>query len=173
MNQVFFLAPATVLAFFLALLAGSTPLAAQLGDDDTPYDLRVKAILEELELKYEITEDGDFKLVLSVNEDRTHVVYVNSNTEFLDEMEVREVWAGGYGVDGPVPEEVANLLLRNSFDQKIGAWQVFGDEDFSLAMFAVKLSANANKETLRSAIAVVLNNADNVEMQLTGSKDEF
>ncbi len=157
----------------LALCVSATPTFAQLGDEESEYDLRVKAILDEIGFEYEITDLGDFKVLMSLEEERTQVVYVKSATEFYDEMEVREIWSVGYVVEGDIPGEVANKLLENSFDQKIGAWQVIRDDETSLAIFAVKMSANANAASVRSAIIAAVRSADAMEMELTGDTDAF
>ena len=172
MNRLFLSGP-TALLLYLALLCGATNANAQIGDDDSEYDLRVKAILDELEVEYELTEDGDFKIVLPFGDDRTQAIFINSNTEFYDEMEVREVWSLGYECEGPIPEDVANILLINSLEQKIGAWQAYATERKSRAMFAVKMSANANAESMRSIIIAVLSNTDTIEEQLSGKADKF
>lgn len=172
MNRLFSSGPTVFLLCFV-FLCGATNATAQLGDGDHKYDLRVKSILEELEIEYEITDDNDFKIVLPVGDERTQAVFINSNTEFYDEMEIREVWALGYECEGPIPEEVANLLLSNSLDQKIGAWQSYSGGSKTRAMFAVKLSANAGTKSLLSVIAAVLTNTDKIEEQLSGDADKF
>lgn len=167
MKHYFFLF--TLLTLFLS--AGNA--FAQLGDEDSTFDLRVKALLDDIGFEYEITDAGDFKIIVALEDERTQAVYVKSETEFYDEMEVREVWSIGYLSEGNISEEIANMLLQNSFDQKIGAWQVLRDDDNSLAIFAVKLSANANGKSLRSAIIAAVQSADAVELKLTGEADAF
>ena len=49
-------------------------------------DSRVEKALKKLGLKYEVDEDGDFKLVFAVEDNR-------STTETLGKMEIREVWS--------------------------------------------------------------------------------
>lgn len=147
--------------------------SAQLGDEESEYDLRVKAILDEIGFEYEITDAGDFKIVLELEDDRTQVAFVKSGTEFYDEMEIREIWSVGHSSEGDLPGDVANLLLQNSFDQKLGAWQVIQDEETSIAIFAIKMSANANAASMRSAIIAAVRSADAIEMELTGDTDAF
>lgn len=156
-----------------ALCFSAAPTFAQLGDEESEYDLRVKAILDEIGFEYEVTDLGDFKVLMSLEEGRTQVVYVKSATEFYDEMEVREIWSVGYATEGDIPGDVANKLLENSFDQKIGAWQVIRDDETALAIFAVKMSANANAASVRSAIIAAVRSADAMEMELTGDTDAF
>lgn len=167
MKRYFFL-------FTLLTLFGSLGTAfAQLGDEDSKYDLRIKAILDQVGFDYEITDAGDFKIIVALEDERTQAVYVKSRTEFYDEMEVREIWSVGYASDGDIPANVANMLLQNSFDQKIGAWQVIRDDETSLAIFAVKMSANANSASVRSAIIAAVRSADAIELELTGDTDAF
>lgn len=167
MKQYFFLCIA------LTLFCSVGTAFAQLGDEDSEHDLRIKAILDEIGFEYEITDAGDFKVIVALEDDRTQAAYIKSETEFYDEMEIREIWSVGYASDGNIPEDVANMLLQNSFDQKIGAWQVIHDDETSLAIFAVKMSANANAKSVRSAIIAAVRSADAVELELTGDTDAF
>lgn len=169
MNRLF---RSGLLSLFLCFGLFATA-AAQIGEDDSEYDLRIKSILEELDVEYEILEDGDFKIVLPVGDERTQALFINSNTEFYDEMEIREIWSWGYECEGELPQNVANKLLKNSFDQKLGAWQTYVGSETTRAMFAVKMSANANLDSVRSAIIAVITNADAIEENLSGDEDKF
>jgi hypothetical protein len=63
---------------------------------------------------------------------------------------------------------VANRLLEDSQDAKLGAW-VKQDQ---LAMFVVKVDANANKDVLSDAIDAAMRTADAMEAELTHA-DEY
>jgi hypothetical protein len=137
-------------------------------------DARVKALLEQLGYKYELTVDGDFKLVPIKTEDgRSQLVYVNSNTQQYSSLEIREIMSPAYLSNGPLSAAVANRLLRENSEVKFGAWRVelHSNGQKYLALFAVQISANADAETLRLAIKSVLLVADRMEKELTGTDD--
>src|SRR4051794_2017010 len=96
------------------------------GTSKTAADPRVKAALDQLGYKYELNSDNDYKLVpiettqVGTTADgkpkwRSNLVYVNSNVEKYGRLEIREVLAPAFLLDGPVSAELANrLLLENN-----------------------------------------------------------
>lgn len=126
-------------------------------------------LLDTLEYKYEVDEDGDYRLVFDMENDRTQLVFVRSNVETYGSHHVREIWSPGY--KSPTPQfsaEVANRLLEDSNDAKLGSWVKQGD----LAMFVVKIDADATAEVLSDAIDAASKSADEIELELT-RKDEY
>jgi hypothetical protein len=167
---------AFVLAFLLAcvhLFCGATALA-QTGGARKSGDARVRSQLEQLGYKYELTADGDFKLIPIKTEDgRSQLVYVYSNTQQYSTLEIREVMSPAYLSTGPLSAAVANRLLRENSEVKFGAWRVepHNNGQKYLALFAVQISATSDAETLRLAIKSVLLVADRMEKELTGTDD--
>lgn len=158
----------------LALASLTLPTYAQLGDNGEEAvtgDPRVRSLLDQLQFEYTVTSSGAFKLVLPAdsNGERTQLVMINSKTETLGKFEIREVWAPAYQSDGPLPRDVANKLLINSFDQKLGAWQTMQVEDSYLAVYAIKLAANADLDALRTSILICMRTADRLESELTNA----
>jgi hypothetical protein len=91
--------PIVVMAVLFGIaVPGFTPKARlQAGEPDQ----RVEKALKKLGLKYTVDKDGDFKLIFTTEGDRTQVVFINSGTETLRKMEIREIWS-----------PVAKFLLR-------------------------------------------------------------
>src|SRR5215208_3033791 len=66
-------------------------------------DPRVKAALDAIGYKYELTEDNDYRLTIENDQiekvvdgklsHRSQLAYVNSNTEKYSSLEIREVWS--------------------------------------------------------------------------------
>lgn len=136
------------------------------------FDSRVKRALEELDLKYEIDDDGDFKVLFGLDEDRSQVAFISSSTNTMGSFEIRDIYSIGYmskSEDESVPAEVANRLLENSWELKLGAWAKFG----KFAVFVSKIDANADSESLYDALKVTLLVADKMEQELTGGEDAF
>ena len=150
------------------LLAGNA--CAQIGEDAPKYDDRVGQCLRDKEIEYEIDKDGDYKVIYKIGEDRTQLCYIISDTSTLRNLEIREIWSFAYRLEGEnVPEGIANTLLRDAFKRKLGSWGILGDK----AVFVVRISANADKETLVNALELAMVVADAMEEELSGDKDEF
>lgn len=126
-------------------------------------------LLDTLEYKYEVDEDGDYRLVFELEGDRTQMVFVRSNVETYGSHRVREIWSPGYKSASPqFPAAVANRLLEDSNEAKMGSW--VKQED--LAMFVVKIDADATAEQLSDAIDAASRSADAIELELT-KKDDY
>jgi len=147
------------------------PVWASAAEDEAPKaDQRVRKALDELELKYTIDSDGDFRVLFDMGEGRSQLAIIRSSTSKYRNLEVREIWSVGYKSEGKqFPQEVANALLEDTFPKKLGAWAKLDD----LAVFVVKFPADADNETLLSCLKLALEAADAMEEKLTGEKDEF
>lgn len=148
----------------LALLV--LPLAAAAA---TTPDAVVKAQLEKKNTPYEIDEDGDFAILVRIDENRTQQVWVRSVVETTDHQAIREIWSRGYRTDaGAFPSKIANELLEHSNTLKLGSWVKNGDS----AMMVIKIPADASADVLDEAIDLAAVTADKMELELTG-KDDF
>lgn len=152
-----------------------------------PADQRIKAQLDSLGYKYDMTSDNDYKLVpLQIEQTgtkadgtaiwRTQLVYVDSNTEKYGSLEIREVLAPAYLGDCPISASISDRLLHDNNTLKFGAWRSVDvktgqNAGKCLAMFAAQIPANADAETLRSTIKDVATVADKTEKELTGTDD--
>lgn len=156
-----------------ALLAGGGVAQAQVGKKKTG-DKRVAAALDQAELKYEVTDRGDFKLLYELDDDRTQVVIIGSKTEKLGDLEIREVWSIAQQSDGEFDGETANALLVDNGNRKVGAWQVAVEEetDQHTAIFSAQVDAAADSAALAQVIVAVVQTADEMENELT-EEDEF
>ncbi|NUS60452.1 MAG: hypothetical protein HOQ01_05850 [Lysobacter sp.] len=131
----------------------------------------VKAHLDALEYQYELTDQGDYKVVFKYEDERTQLVFIGSAVETYGEHRVREIWAPAYKSEQgtALPGEIANRLLESSSDLKLGAWT----KADAYAVFVVKLPADASKDALDDALEVAGVTADDMEAELTPGKDEF
>lgn len=151
------------------LLMGSSQVMAQSQKAGDPC---VKAALDKLGLKYEVDEDGDFKVGLRLSDGRTQVGWITSSTEKLDTLEIRQVISLGYRSQAAISGEVANRLLADNARRKIGAWQTFQNDKGSTAWFSAKISTSMSADELGKTIEAVLSSADEMEKELT-NKDDF
>jgi hypothetical protein len=146
------------------LLAATTAVAG------TP-DAIVQAQLTSRGIKFEVDDDGDFKMIFTVGDQgRTQIAYVRSVTAQYGTVKVREIWSPGYRSESDAfPAAVANALLVANHHSKLGAWEAQG----KFAMFVVKVPADANAEQLVDAVQAAVQSADTFEATITGAKDEF
>lgn len=148
-----------------ALLLAVTATGAHAAEPDKA----VGRALDTLKYTYEVDEDGDYKMVFDMDDGRSQLAFVRSTVEEFGKHKIREIWSPAYNSpDKQFPAAVANRLLEDSQDAKMGAW-VKQDQ---LAMFVVKVDANATPEALSDAIDAAIRTADAMELELT-EQDEY
>ncbi len=144
--------------------AAETPAVA------TEADNVVRAQLDRLGIKYEIDNDGDFKIVQPAGEGRTQMSWVRSQVSEYKSLRIREIMSIGYRADGnELPADIARQLLRDTHEKKLGAWTRQG----GMAIFVTKIPADADADQLKLALDATRETADTMEKTLTGAKDEF
>jgi hypothetical protein len=147
-----------------AVMFGSSALA-----EGTP-DNVVKAQLDAKGVTYEVDKDGDFKVVYKLSGGRTQLAWVRSKVNTYGTLKVREIWSPGYKSDSnDFPALIANTLLDKNHEVKLGAWEA---QD-NVAMFVVKIAADAPADQLVDALEAAVNSADQLEKEITGDKDEY
>lgn len=134
-------------------------------------DARIRQQLDALGYKYQVDDDGDFVLTFGLDGGRSQMAYVLSGTQRYGKLQVREVWSPGYRGSDPdaFPGDVANRLLEDSHLSKMGGWV----KQDGVAVFVVKLGAEAAQDELDDALDYVVRAADQMEALLTPGKDEF
>jgi hypothetical protein len=153
--------PALALAG-LALTAAS-PAAAK--------DASVEARLEKKQIKYELDEDGDYKLGISwSNEGRSQLVFVRGTTETVGGLTVREVFSAAAFVEKhDINGSRALALLEASGQTKLGSWEIRG----GVLYFVAKVFDKVNADELEAVISIVAEAADNKEIELAGGTDDL
>ncbi len=153
----------TLLSTLLIALAATGSAAA------AEADKAVARHLDKLGYTYEVDEEGDYRMVFDVEGDRTQMVYVRSSVEDFGSHNIREIWSPAYSAKTKqFPVAVANRLLEDSQDAKMGGWV----KQDTTAMFVVKIDADATADQLSDAIDAAIRTADAMELELT-KKDEF
>lgn len=157
---------------FAAVAADPAPPTSGTGAAPQP-DQAVGRLLDSLGYKHETDEDGDYKLVFGLGEEkdsRSQLVFVRSPIETYGSHRVREVWSPGYLSDRDAfPADVANRLLEASQENKLGSWVKQG----RYAVFVVRLPADASASQLDDALEAAMQSADQMEAELTPGKDEL
>ena len=149
-----------------ALLAAALPAPHALAEDAS-----VASRLDARGVKYDVDEDGDYRVTYHyAEEDRTQLAYVSGRTETIAGFRVREVfapagWVERDGIDGAKALE----LLEESRRQKIGSWETGG----GVLYYVIKLPDSVDAAGLEAALDIVAEIADNKEIELSGDRDEL
>ncbi|WP_086617278.1 hypothetical protein [Erythrobacter tepidarius] len=145
------------------LVATAVPAAAK--------DASIEQRLDAQGTKYEIDEDGDYKIVVSwKNEGRTQIVFVSGKTEEVAGLVIREVFAPAAIIEKhDINGKQALALLEAAGQTKIGSWEVRG----GVLYFVAKVLDSLSAEQLDAVITVISETADDKEIELTGGKDDL
>ena len=156
------------------------PLAAPTETPTTPApvtpeaDRAVLRALEGLGQDYTIDPEGDFKLELGFDDKRSQVVFINSSTESLANLRLREVWAIAmvYNANQPPAELPRTLLVENS-RKKLGGWQLGELGERSALVYCMQVPADLAGESLKAAYLQTAIIADEKEKELSGDQDAY
>jgi len=151
----------SVLASLTAAIA--VPAAAE--------DASVEKRLDRAGLKYEVDEDGDYKLTFNYSQEgRTQLVFVSGTTQEVSGLTIREVFspAGRVEKDG-ITGKTALELLENSGSMKMGSWEIRGD----VLYFVIKVLDSATATELSSLLDIAAETADDKEIELSGDRDDL
>ncbi len=136
-------------------------------------DPRLIKALDSQKFDYKIGEDSRVRATFQVKEgtDRTHQIIIDSTTSSLWGLEVRQVWAYAYKVDGDISPRLAYRLLEENGRKTLGAWELLRENGISTVIFTAKVSADIDGPMLRTVIGAVIEEADGLEEELTQKDD--
>lgn len=116
--------------------------------------------------KYDILENGNYRLVFNVGETRrTQLFYISGGTQSYECLVIREFFAPAAKVSASVNGARALELMAESHTKKMGSWEIHGDT----LMFTAKVSDAIDGEDLRSLMNMIVTVADEAELKLTGA----
>lgn len=153
-------------ALFASLLFGSLHAPAVYAEDAA-----VKTRLESRGVKYEVDGDGDFKVTYNYSkEKRSQLVFVSGSTESVGGFKIREIFspAGRVAKDG-INGAKALELMAESRKNKLGGWELGGD----VLYFVIKLPDSIDAAQLESAMDIAAETADDMEIELSGDRDDL
>jgi hypothetical protein len=134
-------------------------------------DASVKSRLDARGLKYDVDGDGDFKITYNYKkENRTQLVFVSGKSETVGGFNIREVFSPAARVekDG-INGKKALELMAESRDNKLGGWELAGD----VLYFVIKLPDNMDGAQLESAMDIAAQTADDMELEISGDRDDL
>lgn len=134
-------------------------------------DAAVKTRLDARGVKYELDDDGDFKITYNYSkEKRSQLVFVSGSTESVGGFKIREIFSPAARLDKDgVNGAKALELLAESRKNKLGGWEVAGD----ILYFVVKLPDSIDAAQLESAMDIAAETADDMEIEISGDRDDL
>ncbi|MFM2387284.1 MAG: hypothetical protein RL660_2041 [Bacteroidota bacterium] len=145
------------------------------GQSITP-DARIKRQLDGLKVKYEVNEStGNFKVLFSMDNDRTQQVIIKSKPATFGGYEYREVYsvAAGKPTLADYSQETLMTLMNMNYTNKVGYWQIDGESGAPFTLeFTVRMSASAGDDQLESLIKLCALQAEKMELKLT-TQDKY
>lgn len=153
----------SALALAGLVFAAAVPASAQ--------SRSVEDRLDDLGIKYEVDEDGDYKLGISwSNEGRSQLVFISGRTEEAGGMIIREVFSPAAIVEQHnITGAKALELLEASGKTKLGAWEIRG----GVVHYVAKIPDSFTAKELDTVLTIVSESADDKEIELTGGKDDL
>lgn len=142
-------------------------------DNKVKGDVRVERALRELGIGHKLDERGCYRFGINLQEGRSQIGLINSNTYDFAGVELRDVFSVGLRSFGPFDARTAGVLLSQNSHLRIGAWCVHCDDsDNHLAIFSAKVSADLVGKPLLNVLVSVCTTADGIEQRLSG-RDDF
>lgn len=151
-----------------------TSLAASLilvGTPASAEDAMVKQRLDAIGYDFNVDKDGDYKIVIKYSDQkRSQVLWVSGKTEDFGGFTIREVYSPAAKIkqdhfDG---DRALSALAAGS-KKKLGDWEIRGDALY----FVVKVPEPISAAQLKTVISVVAATADDMEIEISGSRDEL
>ena len=157
------------MAAFLAAWA-LAPIAAE---PAKRADVRIEDMLKRLGVQYTVNDSGNVVVSYGEDNDRSQTVYIMSETETYDGVEIREIWsnAGSFASE-PDSARLVRLMLDNGTN-KIGAWALEKDDDGGyLLYYSMRFPADSSDEAYQMMLEFASSVADEAEASLFGGVDE-
>mgnify|MGYP001201355123 CR=1 FL=1 len=153
------------LVFALALVLFAGALYAQEADP------RIAEALDSADVIYTVKSSGNYYVEYKMdnNDERSHGVYVVSETETYRGIEIREIWAVAAVVyELPDMDTLVTLMETNS-TIKVGAWAMEVSEDGEVwVLYTIKVPAELDGERLSTLIYFVAEMCDEFEEEYVG-----
>ena len=151
----------------LAALAIATAAALPAAAADKSVERRLDA----QGMKYEVDGDGDYKIIYNYSkEGRTQLVFVSGKTESVAGFTIREVFSPAARIekDG-INGRKALELLEESRNNKLGSWEIQGD----VLYFVIKLPDSMTAKEMEAAMDIAAQTADDMEIEISGDRDDL
>jgi len=164
---------------FLVIALGTRNALPQIGGKrrEASVDHRVEDALRQAGLKFRNDRDGDFVLSFELDNNRSHTVYIRSQTQAWGNMEIREAFAFAYQSNIRLSQANLEKMLEANSAVKSGAWQLINKQTLDgpkiSALFCVKLAADCDGDALKTVVWGVARMADEMEEGLNSGRDSY
>lgn len=150
------------------LFAITTQMVGQ--SSDPIYDPSIKAKLDSLEIKYTISDKGNFRIVFNMGKERTQLVVVNSAKYEYGGLQIREITSTAAITQerSTISRDTLFLLLEKNQTYKLGAWQINGGTSPFVFEFGLRINANSSAAILEEMMMLAAKVADEMEQSLSG-----
>lgn len=116
-------------------------------------------------------EDGDFRLLNSVGETRSQLVWILSSTNSSGTIEIREIWPVGYPSNEPLLRMDRKQTAEGHAKVKVDGWQAKRWNGKHAAVFSAQIAADTEKLPPLLALRAVTTIADEMEAELVRRDD--
>lgn len=120
----------------------------------------IEALLKKQDLKYTIDDEGDVKLMFELDENRSQVIWIESEIRELDGVRILKIYSAAYR--GLVTKPMAMELLTDAY--KIGHWGVSkSDKGLHNVLFTVEVPTYLSPKDFEVCCRIVATTADLLE----------
>lgn len=149
----------------ILLFACTLPLAHA----EEQADSSVARKLDAFDTPYVVDDDGDYRILVRLEDDRTQLVWVRSQVHTSGSQNIREIWTYGLrSEDRRLPPHIANRLLQENFELVQGTWARHDGN----AVLVIRIDADAEARVLDESIDLAASLGDQMEQRLV-SGDEL
>jgi hypothetical protein len=137
-------------------------------------DVRIEQQLKKMNLQYEVTSAGNFKLLFELEKGRTQIVFINSETKNHEDVQVREISSPAAFIlkaDELSHARMWQLLAANA-EAVLGSWQLEPAADGWGLHYTVKVPALMPENRLLMYMVLVAKAADEMEKNFS-AEDRF
>jgi len=162
---------------YIALIAAAVvfiaaPSIMAQGKGSSKVDPRLERAFKETGTVYEVSPlDGLFRVTYSTKGKRTQKVLISSDTDKINDVETRAIFAFAQISKTAPTQQIANMLLQENME-RIGVWamQKLADGRYAIVSL-LNIPTSASAKELEDASMSVAAMADDLEERLTKKDD--
>jgi|GEM_PF-1494532 len=132
-------------------------------------DPRVGAVLDRLGVKYTVNPSGNYSVTYDLDGGRSQTVYIMSETDTYNGVEIREIWSNAGDLDSePAADQLVDLMTESG-KNKVGCWALEAQDDGKYLLFyTIKFPADAGDAAYRAMLEFASSVADEREEAIFG-----
>lgn len=129
--------------------------------------------LEERDLLYQQDEEGDYRVLLNVNE-RTQYVWIYGKSNSMDHLAIREFFSPAYLLEESDRSYMLEQLLLDNYENSLwGYWGMAREGDHQLVIYQLQIPESEFYSLLEEALYTVALQADRLEERMNPGMDQF